>query len=113
MFSGITVMLLQSGPETLEARLPWGVVVAWGATLTLGSAITLIGIARDTDNGVLAEQVGSVMVGMAAIFYSAIAVGVAGIPALQIVSIVAAWGFACLYRWAQLQALIDDALDHG
>lgn len=111
VFSGVGTLLAQAGPGTLEAVLPrWGVIV-WGVTLALGSFVALAGLSRDTDNGIIAEQIGSVMVGVACIYYSAIALYTVGVTAFQVVGIVLAWGLACLLRWYQLQLLIHTLAD--
>lgn len=109
VFTGLTSLLLQAAPASLEAELPrWGVVV-WGFTLASGSLITLIGVARNTLNGIIFEQVGSVMVAVTTLFYSVIALIVVGDDAISPVGLIAAWGFACTWRYFQLQALIKNA----
>jgi hypothetical protein len=108
IFSGVATLLAQKAPGTLESVMPnWGVVI-WGVTLTLGSALALLGLWFDSDNGIITEQIGSVMVGVATIFYAAVAVWVAGLGASQPTGIVLAWGLACFIRWLQLQLLIHD-----
>jgi hypothetical protein len=110
VFSGLTSMALKVAPQSLEALLPpWGVIF-WGATLTLGSALALTGMAFQTVNGIIAEQIGSVMVGASTIFYSGLILWIIGPPAFQSVGIILAWGVACFIRWAQLQVLIHDAI---
>lgn len=108
VFSGLTALALGAAPDTLNHLLPaWG-VMTWAALLTLGSAVTLVGMAFQTLNGILVEQIGSVTVGSATIFYAALGFWVIGWDAIQIVGIVLAWGLACFVRWIQLQALIAD-----
>ena len=110
VFSGITALVLQAAPESLEAVLPrWG-VITWGVSLGLGSLVTLIGMARQTVNGIVIEQIGSVMVGAATIFYSILAIVERGPAPIQTVGIVLAWGLSSLVRWAQLQSLIHDSV---
>lgn len=110
VFAGLTALALRVGPQSLEALLPkWG-VITWGIILTLGSATTLVGMMFQTVNGIITEQVGSVMVGAAVLFYSGLALIVVGPSTLPSVGIVLGWGVACLMRWAQLQALIHNAL---
>lgn len=109
VFAGLTALTLNVAPQSLEAYLPhWGLVV-WGTTLTLGSAATLLGMGNQSTDGVIVEQVGSVVVAAAIIFYSGLAFWTVGPSALQSVGIVLAWGLACLVRWAQLQSLINNA----
>lgn len=109
VFTGVTALALEVAPESLESVLPpWG-VMAWGVLLTLGSAFALGGMARQTLNGVISEQIGSVMVAATTVFYSAVAFYFVGFSALQNVGIVLAWGLACGLRWFQLQALINQS----
>lgn len=106
VFVGITALAVETAPDTLEALLPpWGVTV-WDTLLMVGSAITLIGMARHTENGVILEQIGSVTVGVATIFYAVLSIKVIGTKDLESVGIVLAWGIACLIRWVQLQMLL-------
>jgi hypothetical protein len=110
VFSGLTTLALKVAPQSLESLLPhWG-LITWGLTLTVGSAITLAGMAFQTVNGIITEQVGSVMVGAATVFYAALAILVVGPGSLQTVGIVGAWGLACFVRWGQLQVLIHNAV---
>lgn len=111
VFSGITTLLLATGgPPSLEAVLPaWG-VLTWGVMLALGSLVTLVGMAFQSVNGIIAEQVGSVTVGAATIFYSGITLWYQGPAAIQSAGIILAWGLACFVRWIQLQILINSAL---
>lgn len=112
-FSGLTALALSAAPESLEAVLPrWGVLV-WGALLSLGSVVTLAGMARQTVNGIITEQVGSVMVGVTTLYWSILALSVVGVSVVQDVAIILAWGLACLWRWGQLQALINTSHRKG
>lgn len=107
VFSGLTALALDAAPESLEALLPhWGVYL-WGILLAAGSLIALGGMAFQNIYGILAEQVGSVMVGMTTVFYSILVFVYAGAGPVQTVGIILAWGVACLVRWIQLQALIE------
>jgi hypothetical protein len=92
VFSGLTAVALGAAPDTLESLLPEWAVLAWGILLTVGSAITLTGMAFQSLNGILIEQIGSVIVGAAALYYSGLAFFTLGGDALQVVGIVAAWG---------------------
>jgi len=109
VFSGVTALAVEQAPQTLESVLPQWAVVMWGVLLTLGSAVTLAGMARQTVNGIITEQIGSVMVAATTVFYSGIAFWEIGSPALQNVGIILAWGLSCGVRWFQLQALINNA----
>lgn len=109
VFSGITALALQVAPESLEALLPSWAVIMWGTILACGSAITLIGMAFQSVNGIITEQIGNAMVGAATIFYSSVAFLFVGASALQSIGIILAWGLACVLRWVQLQVLINSA----
>lgn len=107
VFSGATALALEAAPESLESLLPHWAVIVWGVLLMAGSSLTLLGMARQTDWGIIAEQVGSVMVGATTVYYSIIALWQVGPNVLQNVGIIMAWGLACFVRWAQLQALVN------
>lgn len=110
VFSGATALALEAGPESLQAVLPrWGVIL-WGVLLATGSLTTLVGMALQSVNGIITEQIGSVVVGATTIFYSGLALWFAGPDAFQSMGIILAWGIACLVRWAQLQVLIHSAI---
>lgn len=110
VFSGLTALVLQVAPNSLEALLPrWG-VFTWGALLALGSAVTLIGMAFQSVNGIVLEQIGSAMVGATTVFYSSLVFMVVGVSAIQSVGIIMAWGLACFVRWVQLQVLLHDSM---
>lgn len=109
VFSGITALALKAGPESLEATLPTWAVFAWGLLLSLGSAITLFGMWRQTVNGIILEQIGCVTVAATTVFYSGIVFWLHGPGALQSVGIILAWGISCGIRWIQLQVLINNS----
>lgn len=107
VFSGITAIALEAAPESLQAVLPFWAVTLWGTLLCLGSATTLFGMLFQTDWGIITEQIGSVTVGVTCIYYAVIALAIVGPDALQNVGIILAWGIACIFRWGQLQSLIN------
>ena len=85
----------------------------WGILLFSGSALTLGGMLFQTLNGIITEQVGSVVVGVTTVFYSVLALLVLGTNAFQIIGIILAWGLSCFIRWIQLQALITQSYRQG
>jgi hypothetical protein len=112
-FSGMVALAVEAAPPTLAALLPdWG-VTTWSLLLVIGSIATLVGMLFQNLNGILVEQVGSIIVGVAAVFYSTLAVWVVGLPAFQTVGIIFAWGLSCFIRWIQLQALIVTSYHQG
>lgn len=109
VFSGITALALDVAPGTLNATIPYWAVLTWGVLLTLGSAVTLFGMLRQTVGGIITEQIGCIMVAATTIFYSGVAFSVVGTEALQNIGIILAWGLSCILRWVQLQVLINNA----
>jgi hypothetical protein len=106
VFTALLALAFNFAPGSLESVLPrWGVAV-WGALLGVGSVVTLAGMYFQTINGIIAEQVGSIMVGVTTIYYAVLAFWTVGGDAVQIVGIILAWGLACIVRWGQLQALL-------
>lgn len=110
VFSGITALALEEGPPSLDSVLPEWAVAAWSVLLVVGSLTTLAGMMFQSVNGIITEQIGSVVVAAATIFYSSVAFYLIGWPALQSMGIVLAWGLSCGLRWFQLQSLINDAV---
>lgn len=110
VFSSLTAVALQEGPPSLQGVMPEWAVIVWGLMLGLGSLLTLGGMMRQSVNGIITEQIGSVVVAAATLFYSGIAFWQLGPVALQTVGIILAWGLSCGLRWFQLQALINSAI---
>lgn len=109
VFGGATALAIDAAPQSLEALVPrWGVLL-WGILLVVGSLTTLVGMAFQSLNGIIIEQVGCVTVGVTTSFYSILALWVVGEEAMQPIITIFAWGVACLIRWAQLQRLIRTA----
>lgn len=112
--SGLPTLLgANPGPASIEALLPELMVRVWSFMLVVGAAISLIGAAlKNRVNGILVEQVGLVMVGVAAVFY---AFGIFIVIGFQVgaisASIILGFGAACLYRWYQLQRYIKAVRD--
>jgi len=109
VISGIPLLLGRSTPGSINSQLDRPQVITWGLLLVLGAGTTLIGMFRQTVNGVVLEQIGSVSVGGACWIYAgaiAAQVGLAGaVPGLLIFG----FGFACFWRWGQLQTHLRDA----
>lgn len=110
VFSSLTTLLLMEGPPSLEGLLPQWAVLGWALLLGAGSILTLVGMMFQSVNGIVTEQVGSVTVMAATVFYSGIAFYQIGPAAIQAVGIILAWGLSCGLRWIQLQSLINDAV---
>jgi hypothetical protein len=110
--AGAGIGLGAPAPGSIEAQLPlWG-VYAWGFALGIGAAVILLGLAMQANNdrlviGVLAEQVGMVALGFAAIIYSAAAFVTVGWSGLLPAGTTFTFGIACLFRWVSLQKQIN------
>jgi hypothetical protein len=108
-FSGIPLVFADAAPGSIASQVSKPFVVVWGALLALGALLTLAGTVKQTVNGIIMEQIGSVAVGGATIFYGGailIQVGSRGsVPA----GIILGWGLSCFWRWFQLQALMSKA----
>jgi CHASE2 domain-containing sensor protein len=105
-----TVLRLTPAPSSINMALPHWLVIAWSITLLVGSVAALLGVYwRDRRTGLITEQFGLAVTGAAALIYAGciIAVGTGGvIPA----GIVGGFGLACLWRWKDLQRIIDEAV---
>lgn len=110
--SGPALAFFGATPGTIEAQLePWQVAL-WGIALSVGSVVTLIGIARPTPNGILIEQVGSVSVMVAAGFYAACILNAVAWKGFVPASIGIALAASCAWRWFQLQLYLDQ-IEHA
>jgi hypothetical protein len=103
---GVPLIFGNAAPGSIASKLdqPW--VITWGVMLSAGSLVALMGVARQSVNGILFEQIGSVAVGFACVIYAtaiAFSVGWSGLAPLVIVL---GWGSSCLWRWFQLQRLM-------
>ena len=108
--SGLPLILTDIEPGSLESLMPtWGIVL-WGLALVSGAGCALWGMSRQTVDGILVEQVGSVIVGCASIIYSAAILLVVGSSGLVSGGIVFGWGLSCFWRWLQLQALVNQGV---
>lgn len=117
LVSGIPLLLGVTDPGSIERTLPHWALLLWGGGLVLGALTTLAGMSRQTAGGVIAEQIGSVTVGAATLFYGSIILlnaaspkgdGITGSTLLG-AGIIFAWGAANLWRWFQLQSYLKHA----
>lgn len=106
VISGVPLMFANATPRSIVAQLddPW--VVGWGIALVGGSLLTLVGALRQTVNGVLAEQVGSVALGFACLIFAAGIAGYTGWSGSVVALLVFGFGIASLWRWGQLHAYL-------
>jgi hypothetical protein len=103
---GVPLIFANATPGTIASQLdaPW--VVAWGVMLSGGSALSLLGAVRQTVNGVIAEQVGSVALGFACLIYSGAIWSKVEWAGSVPMGILFALGTASIARYFQLRAYL-------
>lgn len=96
-------------PGSLEEALPQWAGTLWAASLTLGAAVTLVGVFWPVRlTGHLIEQVGLIAVGSAAVLYGGVLFFfVSDSGSLVSASMISGYGAACVWRWFQLQRYIQ------
>jgi hypothetical protein len=111
MVSGVPLVFANATPQSIVAQLdpPW--VVAWGIMLTGGAGSTLVGSLRQSVNGVIAEQVGSVALGFACLIFAGAIYGYVRWAGALVMLLIFGLGIACLWRYAQLVAYLK-AVEH-
>lgn len=107
--AALPLIITGARPESIEALLPRWAVVLWGISLLAGAAVTLAGMSRQTVDGIITEQVGSVLTGFATIIYGVTLFSVGEVEALLTCSFVWGFGISCFWRWAQLQTLLNES----
>jgi hypothetical protein len=109
--SGVPLIFANATPGSIAARLDAPYVVAWGVMLTGGATLTLVGALRQSVNGVVAEQVGSVALGSACLIYvAAIWLSVQWRGTVNM-SLLLGFGLASLWRFFQLRAYLRTVED--
>lgn len=105
VLSGFPLIFANATPQSIVAQIDddW-VVIAWGLMLTGGALLTLIGALRQTVNGVVAEQVGSVALGCACLIFAGAIFGYVRWNGSVTMLLVFGLGVASLWRWGQLVA---------
>lgn len=103
---GVPLVFADATPASIAAQMDDWLVVAWGIMLSGGSLVTLVGTARQSPWGVIAEQVGSVALGVACLLYGGAILLTVQLTGLLPAGIVFAFGTASIWRWGQLQAYL-------
>lgn len=106
--SGLPLLAGVTEPGSIEETLPAWAILLWALGLTGGAVMTLFGMSKQTADGVIAEQIGSVTVGVSTLFYGSVILLTAGWSAALPAGIIFCWGAANLWRWVQLQAYLQD-----
>lgn len=112
VISGIPMALADATPRSLEdADLSDVWIVVWGIMLTGGAALTLAGAMRQTVNGVIAEQVGSIALGFACLIFAAAIYGSVRWQGAVAMLLILGFGLASIWRFGQLVGYLR-AVEH-
>lgn len=104
--SGVPLIFANATPGSINAQLDLPMIIAWGVMLSGGALLSLVGSLRQTINGIITEQVGSVALGFACLIYAgAVWLTVRWAGAVLICLIIGLSG-ASFWRWGQLQAFL-------
>jgi hypothetical protein len=112
----IPIVLFDSVPpsSSVTSATDPQVAYVWAVIMLIGSAVSLIGIAwpiprhpdRISVTGHALEQIGLVTVGVACLFYAAAIIVAGNTPKpIQAMSIVLAYGSACLWQAHRIQSM--------
>lgn len=110
IFAAVPLVFGVTDSESLETFLPTWAVALWGVLLLGGAVGSLFGMMRQTPSGILVEQVSSVVVGVATVYYAAAAIFFTH-EFTPGIAITLAWGLSCFWRWGQLEALVTHTLE--
>lgn len=105
-FVGAPLIFANATPGTIAAQMPDPAIVAWGIMLSGGSVVTLAGAMRQSVNGVIAEQVGSIALGFACVIYAGAIWAAVRWTGSVPMFILFAFGTASFWRWGQLQSYL-------
>lgn len=108
VISGFPLIFADATPQSIVSQLDDPLIVAWGVMLTGGALVTLIGAMRQTVNGIIAEQVGSVSLGFACIIFAGAIYGYTRWSGSIVMLLVFGLGLASLWRYGQLRAYLRD-----
>lgn len=107
--SGVRFLVGGAIPGTIESQLdrPW--VVIWALMVGLGGLVTLVGTLRMDVTGILAEQIGCLMLLGGTVVYAVAVWTSAGEAGFYPGLFQLMFGIASGWRWGQLQGHINDA----
>jgi hypothetical protein len=105
---GLPLIFADATPGTIASKLDAAWQIVWGVMLSGGSLLTLMGAVRQSVNGVILEQVGSVALGFACVIYAAAIWATVQWDGSVPIGIVLGFGLASLWRWGQLQAYLNN-----
>lgn len=106
--SGVPLIFANATPNSIADQLEhdWQ-VITWGIGLTGGALLTLIGALRQSVNGVIAEQIGSIALGFACLIFAVAIWDALHWKGSVVMLFVLGFGIASLWRWGQLQAYLN------
>lgn len=106
---GLPLIIVGARPDSVAALLPrWGAAL-WGFALVGGSITTLYGMSKQTVDGVITEQIGSVATGVASLIYAVCIGFIGGETALVAAAYATGFGLSCFWRWGQLQVWLYES----
>ena len=108
VISGVPLIFADATPQSIMSQLDDPLIVTWGVMLTGGALLTLIGALRQSVNGVIAEQVGSVSLGFACLIFAGAIYGYTRWAGAVVMLLLFGFGIACLWRYGQLWAYLRD-----
>lgn len=107
---GVVSLFADVVPSSIKDALPVPFQYAWAVTLFLGSLIALVGVVFGGTRGVFFEQIGVFAAGAACLVYSAAVISWRPeVSSIMAFGMVAAYGFACMWRFGQLVRLVHEA----
>jgi hypothetical protein len=98
VLSGISSLVIDSEPPTLQRNLPAWVLFAWSWSLILGAGVALAGVVIRPAWGILVERLGLSVLAPAVLGYATAVVVVNGQRAVFAGAIVGSLGVACIAR---------------
>ena len=101
---GFPLIFADATPSTIAGKLDSWLVVAWGAMLSGGALVTLLGAMRQTPTGIAFEQIGSASLGVACLMYAAAIWAAVQWAGAVPIAIVLGFGLASIWRFGQLWA---------
>jgi len=103
-----TMLGIAPAPGSVREALPTWVTIGWAAALCLGSGVALFGVYwKERATGLICEQLGLAMVGVASLVYCFCVLYVIGPDSMIAVAIVGGFGISCLRRYWQIQHILD------
>jgi len=115
IMAGIRYVTTGDAPGTIESELRSWQVDVWGWSLLVGAILFLVGVALQpydgaprVRDGILLEQLGSSVLGSAAILYWAVIVSAVGWGGLLSGGVILVLGLACYARWWSIQRHVKE-----